>query len=548
MTGPFDGSGSSGSGHERRQLPPELDPRRSAPRRGSRRPQPAASRSGGGSGGSGGGPTSPRPPSGSGRQGRWQPTGVITRWSNGKIAGVLAVTMVVTLGLGAVFGDVALNALIGGIKHINPFCNSCDRPTGGAAGDLNILVVGSDSRAGLSKSQQKSLHVGHDPGQRSDTMILLHIPKGDGKATLVNLPRDSYVTIPAHRSSSGQLIPAAKNKLNAAYSLGGPKLTIETVEANTGVRIDHYIEINFLGFVKMVKALGGVSICSPTAINDPIVRNPVTGAYSGSGLVLPKGTSTLNGDRALEYVRAREFDPAQGDLGRIQRQQKFMAAMIDKARSGGVLFDPLKLAKFLGAVTSSITTDKGLGKSQILRLAEKLHSMSPKNVSFLTVPLSNTAYSTPVGSAVLWDPVKSRELFADFTNDKPITNVTRKPKLVVPPSEISLTVLNASGTNGAAAAAAQKLTSVGFGVSSEGDAPSGSSPSATVVLYGPSRAQSAATVVAAIPGATKRKDPSLGSHIELLVGSSFSTVHSVKIHSSNGPTTTVTTAATNPCH
>ena len=109
-------------------------------------------------------------------------------------------------------------------------------------------------------------------------------------------------------------------------------------------------------------------------------------------------------------------------------------------------------------------------------------------------------------------------------------------------------MLNASGTNGAAAAAAQKLASVGFGISSTGDAPSGSNPSDTVVLYGPTRAQSAATVVAAVPGATKRKDPALGSTIELLVGSSFSTVHAVKIASSSGPTTTVTTAASNPCH
>ena len=298
----------------------------------------------------------------------------------------------------------------------------------------------------------------------------------------------------------------------------------------------------------MVNALHGVTICSPTAIDDPIVRNPATGAYSGSGLVLPKGTSTLDGDRALEYVRAREFDPAQGDLGRIERQQRFMAAMIDKARSGGTLFDPIRLVKFLGAVTSSITTDKGLGASQIRRLAEKLHSMSPKNVTFMTVPLSNTAYATPVGSAVLWDPVKSKELFRDFTNDTPITNVTHKSKLVVPPGQISLKVLNASGTNGAAAAAAQKLAAVGFGISGTGDAPSGSSPSTTVVRYGPSRSQSAATVVAAVPGAIKQKDPSLGSGIELLVGSDFSGAHTVKISSNSGSTTTVRTAASNPCH
>jgi LCP family protein required for cell wall assembly len=544
MTGPYDGSGSSGDGHERRQLPPELDPRRPAPRRGMRgRPKPPqqAQRS---------------RPTGSAAPGavlaggaRWQPTGVISRWSNAMIASVLAISLVASVGLGALFGDMALNALIGGINHINPFCTSsdCHRPAGGAFGDLNILVVGSDSRAGLSKAEEKSLHVGHDAGQRSDTMILLHIPAGGGKATLVNLPRDSYVTIPAHKDSSGRLVGASKNKLNAAYSLGGAKLTVQTVEADTGVRIDHYIEINFQGFVTMVNALHGVSICSATAINDPVRRDPATGAYSGSGLVLAKGTSSLDGARALEYVRAREFDPSQGDLGRIQRQQKFMAAMIDKARSAGVLLNPLRLASFLRAVTGSLTTDDGLGPSQIERLALKLHSMSPKNVTFLTVPLSSTAYATPVGSAVLWDPVKSKRLFTDFTKDKPITNVIhRKAKLVVAPGSISLQVLNASGTNGAAASAAEKLSAVGFHVSGTGDAPNGSSPTATVVRYGPSRAQSAATVVASVPGATKQLDPSLGSGIELLVGSNFTGAHSVKISSSSGATAS-RTAATNPC-
>jgi LCP family protein required for cell wall assembly len=480
---------------------------------------------------------------------RWQPTGVISRWSNGKIAGVLAVAMVATLGLGGAFGAAALNALIGSINHINPFCtsSSCHRPSGGAFGDLNILVVGSDSRAGLSKAEQNALHVGHDAGRRSDTMILLHIPAGGAKATLVNLPRDSYVTIPAHTDSSGHLVPASKNKLNAAYSLGGPKLTIATIEADTGVRIDHYIEINFLGFVNMVNALHGVNICSSVAINDPVRHDPSGSGFIGSGLVLPKGSSTLDGARALEYVRAREFDPAQGDLGRIQRQQKFMAAMIAKARSGGVLFNPLRLRGFLHAVTGSLTTDDGFGVSQFERLALKLHSMSPKNVTFLTVPLSSTAFATPVGSTVLWDPVKSKRLFTDFTKDKPITNVIHhKAKLVVAPGSISLKVLNASGAAGAAATAAQKLSAVGFHVSGTGDAPSGSSPTATVVRYGPSRAQSAATVAAAIPGATKVADTSLGSGIELLVGSSFTGAHSVTVSSNSGATAS-RTAASNPC-
>jgi hypothetical protein len=222
--------------------------------------------------------------------------------------------------------------------------------------------------------------------------------------------------------------------------------------------------------------------------------------------------------------------------------------MIAKARSGGTLFNPIRLHDFLKAVTGSLTTDDGLGASQFERLALKLHSMSPKNVTFLTVPLSSTAYSTPVGSAVLWDPVKSRRLFNDFSKDKPITNVIhKKAKLVVAPGSISLKVLNASGTNGAAASAAAKLSAVGFHVSATGDAPKGSSASATVVRYGPSRAQSAATVAAAIPGATKVQDPSLGSSIELLVGSSFTTAHSVTVSSPTSGATTSRTAATNPC-
>jgi LCP family protein required for cell wall assembly len=532
MTGSSDDAGppegGPGDAPHRRQLPPELDPRRPA----SRRRTPRAAKA----------PTPARP-----GQRQWQPSGVLTRWSGRKITAVLAAAMAGTLALGGLFGVAAYSYLTGHITTINPFCHSCKRPAGGAVGDLNILVVGSDSRAGLTKAQENQLHVGHDAGKRSDTMILLHIPAGGGKAVLVNLPRDSYVTIPRHKDSAGQIVPAQKNKINAAYSEGGAKLTIRTVEDATGVRIDHYIEINFLGFVKMVNALGGVDICSPQAIDDPVVRNPATGAYSGSGLVLPKGTSHLDGDTALEYVRAREFDPAQGDLGRIERQQRFMGAMINKARSAGVLLNPIKLVHFLNAVTGSLTTDSGLGAAQITRLAEKLHSMSPKNVTFLTVPLSNTAYATPVGSAVLWDPVKSKELFADFTDDTPITNVIHSTKLVVPPGDISVRVLNASGTAGAAATAASDLSAVGFGIAGTGDAPSGSDPTATVVLYGSSRAQSAATLVAAVPGATRQKDPSLGSGIELLVGSGFSGAHSVKV-STNSDNTNVRTAATNPCH
>lgn len=459
--------------------------------------------------------------------------------------------VIVLLAVGGVTW-VAVSGILGNITHQS--CPSCDAAIGGNG--LNVLIIGSDSRAGLTKAQENSLHVGHDAGQRSDTMILLHIPAGGGKADMVSLPRDSYVTIPAHCPNGdppakgscpkgAAIVPAQQNKLNAAYSFGGANLTVSTVKANTHVPINHYIEINFEGFVNMVNKLGGVPICNPKAINDPVVRDS-SGQYSGSGLVLKAGTTTLQGPQALEYVRAREFDPTQGDLGRIQRQQKFMSAMLNKAESAGVLLNLFKLDGFLKSVASSLTVDKGLGTKQMLELAKRLHSMSPKNVNLLTVPLSNTAFATPVGSAVQWDPVLSKRLFHDFRDDKPITNVTRPQRLTVAPGNIAVEVLNATSKNGLAATASQALSGLGFLISGTGGAPKGSSPTATVVLYGPTRAESAKTVAAAVPGSVKREDNSLGNGIELLVGSNYSGIKPVKVSTSTA-TPTVRTGATNPC-
>jgi LCP family protein required for cell wall assembly len=452
------------------------------------------------------------------------------------VALAMAIVLVAVVGV----AWVAISGILNSVHH--KACTSCVSAIGGKG--LNVLIIGSDSRAGLTKAQEKNLHVGSDAGQRSDTMILLHIPAGGGKADMVSLPRDSYVTIPAHKSA-GHEVPASKNKLNAAYSFGGADLTVKTVEANTHVPINHYIEINFEGFVTMVSKLGGVPICNAKAIHDPVVRN-AAGQYSGSGLELPAGKTTLNGTQALEYVRAREFDPAQGDLGRIQRQQKFMGAMLNKAESAGTLLNLFKLDGFLKSVASSLTVDSGLGTKEMLSLAKSLHSMSPKNVNLLTVPLSNTALATPVGSSVLWDPVLSKRLFHDFAADKPITNVTKPQRLTVAPSDIALTVLNATSHGGLAATAAQALAGVGFDIAKTADAPAGSSPTQTVVLYGATRAESAKTVAAAVPGSIKRKDSSLGNGIELLVGSSYSSVKAVHISNSSA-TPAVRTGASNPC-
>src|SRR3954449_8990213 len=288
-------------------------------------------------------------------------------WIAGGVAAVLLI--------GTVAGWATLDHMLGNIKKICVFCGDDNRPGGGVKGDLNILLVGSDSRSGLTHAQQRELHVGHNAGQRSDTMILLHIPRGGGKAILVSLPRDSYVTIPRHKDATGHVVAAAMNKLNASYSIGGAQLLVRTVEAATHVRIDHYVEINFLGFVKMVNALGGVTICTPSAIDDPVHFDPASNSHPGTGLKLPKGKVKIDGVTALKYVRAREFDPS-ADLGRIQRQQRFMAAMVQRAKSTGVLLNPFRVKSFVSAVADSLTTDKNFGAKQVKDLALNLRSMS----------------------------------------------------------------------------------------------------------------------------------------------------------------------------
>ena len=369
-------------------------------------------------------------------------------------------------------------------------------------------------------------------------MILLHIPRGGGKAILVSLPRDSYVTIPAHKDAAGRNVPLSHNKLNASYSAGGPQLTVATIEANTHVRIDHYVEINFLGFVKMVNALGGVTVCTPTSIYDPVRYDPRTGGHVGSGLQLPAGRSHVNGATALAYVRAREFDPS-ADIGRIQRQQRFMSALVQKAESTGTLLNPFKLVSFLNAVTGSLRTDPGFGASQIERLAKKLHNMSPSHVELLTVPLATANGRALIGgsysSVVEWDPVLAPQLFGDLSADRPVdaADQGKTAKVTIPPSSVSVDVRNATSTQGLAGGVAAQLSGIGFRIQGTGNAPAGSDPRATVVRYGPARADSARTVAAAVPGSKLQLDPSYGSRLLLVVGAGFHGVQRVVVAKAN---------------
>jgi LCP family protein required for cell wall assembly len=314
---------------------------------------------------------------------------------------------------------LAFGTVSASINKIDAFAGIDKRPER-VSSAINYLLVGSDTREGLSKAELKALRVGSvktAAGKRSDTMLLVHISKARDKAVLVSIPRDSFALIPQHLNKSGKTIPATYSKINSAFNWGGAPLLIQTIEEMTELKIDHYIEVNFAGFAKVVDSLGGIEVCTKKDIDDP-----------KSHLVLPAGVHTLNGIDALKYVRTREFDGL-GDIGRMQRQQAFMSSVFKKATSAGVLLNPVTMTNFINSSLSAVTTDEGLKNSDLITLAKQLKSLATSNIRTLTVPLSNlNYYSNGVTASVLWDPVLAPELWDRLREDRAVIDeVTPSP-------------------------------------------------------------------------------------------------------------------------
>ncbi len=251
------------------------------------------------------------------------------------------------------------------------------------------LVVGSDSRKGLTAAQRRALHTGSDVGQRTDTIMLLHVPAGGGPTVLMSIPRDSYVAIPGHD----------KNKINAAFAFGGPKLLARTIEQATGVQIDDYAEIGLGGFASMVDAVGGVQICPKFAMND-----------KDAGINLKKGCQQAKGPVALGYARARHSDP-RGDLGRVERQREVLAAIVTKATRPTTLLNPFETFPLASSGAGSLTVDEHTGPVALLRFVLGMKgAVGGKGLS-LTVPVSGTGVRPGAGDVVLWDDAKAQQVF-----------------------------------------------------------------------------------------------------------------------------------------
>jgi LCP family protein required for cell wall assembly len=287
----------------------------------------------------------------------------------------------------------------GNVQHVNASPDG-NRPA--ASKGYDYVLVGSDSREGLTPAQIRQLHTGSTKsaeGKRTDSIILVHVPAGGGKPALISLPRDSYLPIPGH----------GHNKINAAYTLGGPTLLVRTIEEATGLRIDGYVEIGFGGFATVVDSLGGVDICVKHAMDDP-----------KAGINLKAGCQSLNGPNALGYVRARYSDPL-GDIGRVERQRQFLAAIMHKAASPATVLVPWRYYGFSTAAAAGLTVGQDTTLRDVTRVLQAMRSVSNGDGLSLTVPVSNPALPTHVGSAVKWDTQKALAMFNAIKNDEPLT-------------------------------------------------------------------------------------------------------------------------------
>jgi len=279
----------------------------------------------------------------------------------------------------------------------------------------NIMVLGSDSRAGLSKAYGSGLVT-----DQSDTLMIIHIPANRQWAEVMSIPRDSYVSIPACEMGDGEQSSPTHGKINEAFALGnldgnhaklGVACTVKTIEQDTGIFINHFIVVNFTGFESMVSALGGVYECNPTAINDP-----------KSNLHLTAGTHLLTPVQALGYVRARYSLGDGSDLERIGRQQAFMSSLISRVKSK--LLDPVAIYRFLDAATKSLTVDSQLGGvTGLYNLGQSLRGISSSQIAFFTVPNYPRSDVVPSDTAnVLWTQPEDGKIFASFRDDVPASS------------------------------------------------------------------------------------------------------------------------------
>ncbi|MEV7233505.1 LCP family protein [Streptomyces sp. NPDC051020] len=318
------------------------------------------------------------------------------------IAAWTAAGVVVVGGAGLGYAYVKLNDNLKAVD-INAALGK-NRPVNVDNGSQDILVLGSDSRSGANSAY------GVDEGTaRSDTAMVVHVNKGHKTASVVSIPRDTLVTRPDCTSdTTGKTVAGQQRAMfNTAYEVGGPACAVKTVESMSGIRMDHYVEVDFTGFKKLIDQLGGVKITTTQAIDD-----------SKSHLHLQPGTHTLNGEQSLGLVRTRKSIGDGSDLGRIQLQQAFIKALMEQVKSVGVFSNPKTLFDLADTATKAVTTDSDLGSVQSLTgFATGLKGLNPKNVTMVTMPVQ---YDPADPNRVVPLEESAQQVWTALKHDKPI--------------------------------------------------------------------------------------------------------------------------------
>lgn len=414
-----------------------------------------------------------------GRRSRW--LGV--RWGLRIVAAALSLTVLV--GSGYAWGSFRnFSTHVTTVDAIVPVPTPATGSEAAASAVAeNILLVGDDHRpSDLTAAQLAQLSTTEDGGGlNTDTMMVMHIPAGGGKATVVSLPRDTWLPIPGNGMA----------KLNAAFEYGsdngggdagGARLLIQVIETLTGVTIDHFVRVSMLGFYQIAQVMGPITVCLNEAAVD---------SYSGTNL--PAGVSYLDPQQALSFVRQRHNLP-HGDLDREIRQQYFLSSALSTLESAGILLNPFKLQSLLSAVSSALETDPGL---DLLAFAQQFANLGTGNVTYATIPVTGTPTITYDGSdvsIVSVDPVAVRA-FMTSLDGPPAAYAAAK---AVPPSSVTVTVLNGSGTNGAAAVTTATLAQLGF----RAQVPGSTDPAAaTTIEYPAGMEAQAKTLAGDLPGA-----------------------------------------------
>jgi LCP family protein required for cell wall assembly len=485
-------------------LPPNLDPRRGQPRRPDPerysvadayyQPQPAYP------------PAGPPPRRGGNGAGGAHPGRRRAALATKIIAGLASAAVLIASG----WSWLLFRQFNTTVNRVNAITDTTGPDVDGT--DQNILLVGNDSRGGLTDAQLKAIGTETEAGFNTDTILLVHVPADGSKATAVSFSRDLNVFIPAL---------GREGKINSAYANGacpdnncaaqltpqqqqaGAQALVNTVTRFSGLKIDHYVEVGLLGFYNITEALDGVEIC---------LKKPAKDDFSA--INLPAGRQTIRGKQALAFVRQRHGLP-QGAFSRIQRQQYFLGAVFRKLTSAGTLVDPLKQQRLVKAVAGSLTMDPKLNP---LDLARQLQNLSAGNLTFTTVPVTGTGTNARGQSVDLPDTAALPAFWAKVVGKSTTTPKRTTPAgPTVPRGQVKVTVLNGTGTKGLASQTTTQLANLGFDTAPSGNA---ARVTQTVIRYGAGQDAAARTLAAVVPNAQLKSDDSV-STVTLVLGTDF---------------------------